>query len=99
MLHKLRDYKVYEYTSNRLGAVVISAHIMKEEERYKLNIELRTEDDNGIQHFVVGYFVEVFTEETVEKEVTRLLENGYFDDFIKYAKEEEELLENYNNLE
>jgi hypothetical protein len=80
----------FSYETEEYGEIIITAFV----EDKLLNIWLRTSDNMGLSHFVVGYNILNDSEEHIRKELIRLINAEYFDSSIELALEEENILEN-----
>jgi hypothetical protein len=99
MIKAKTNYITYEFTYNseEFQDVIIKAYIDKNERdkdgKYLLNVSLKTSDNMGLEHFVVGYYIDNADEFIIRKEIMSLADRNYFDTSIDLALEDEGYLE------
>ena len=100
MIKAKTNYTTYEFiysVKEGFQDIIIKAYVDKNDRdkdgKYLLNISLKTSDNMGLEHFVVGYYIDNVNEFTIRKEIMNLAESDYFDDDIELALDDENYLE------
>lgn len=97
MIKNKDNYRIYEYIYDApiYGNVILLAHARKKEDENWLSIWLKTSDDMGFMHFIIGFKIEDDSELTIRRAVEYLTsENAeYLNDAIFLAFEDEGKLE------
>jgi len=99
MIKSKTNYITYEfaYSTEDYQDIIIKAYIdvsnKDENGKYLLEVSLKTSDNMGLEHFVVGYYINGSDEITIKKEIMRLADDDYFDSSIELALDDEEYLE------
>lgn len=99
MIKPKTSYITHEYTyeNEYYDGIIIKVYVdprdRDKDGKYLLNISLKTSDNMGLEHFIVGYYINNASERTITEEVFSLAESEYFDDFIELALDDEYYLE------
>lgn len=89
MIKSKQKYETYEYIykTQEYGEIIISAYVENKDNKKWLNVWLRTSDNMGLSHFVVGQEIEDASELNLLKMVKDMAEYNYFDTSIELALE------------
>ena len=99
MIKSKTSYTTYEfiYSTEEYQDIIIKAYVDESVRdgcgNYLLEVSLKTSDNMGLEHFVVGYYIDGSDEITIKKEIMRLADDDYFDSSIELALDDEGCLE------
>lgn len=93
------SYAVFEFKVKieDVGECIILANVVKDDGKDLLEISLKTSEDSGLVHFVVGMYIDDSSESGIKAEIARLVDANYIDNFLITALADEEILEAHYN--